>query len=154
MIAMNQIVQAIENAHLATDRVRSHTAPNVNARIDRLTASNVQSCIREGSEAIVRRLTELDAEWDVDRVLMVNFALAGGMTFMTGLHRYTTAPLLGPRPRGFLYFFGAQLGFLLLHGLAGWCPPVVVFRRLGVRTQREIEVERALLEAALAAKAA
>jgi hypothetical protein len=151
---MNQTIQAIQSVHLATDRVRSHTAPAVNERIDRLAAGNVDSCIREGREAVVRRLTQLDAEWDVDRALMVNFALAGGAVFATGLHRLATAPLLGSRPKGFLYFFGAQLGFLLLHGLVGWCPPVVLFRRLGVRTQREIEVERALLEAALEADAA
>jgi hypothetical protein len=151
---MTQVVQAIESTHLATDRIRSHTAPAVNERIDRLTASNIESCIREGREAVTRRLTQLDAEWDVDRVLMVNFALVGAVTFTTGLHRFATAPVLGPRPKGLLYFFGAQLGFLLLHGLVGWCPPVVLFRRLGVRTQREIEVERALLEAALEGKAA
>jgi hypothetical protein len=120
----------------------------VNEQIDRLAASRVDECVRQGSDAIVRRLAELDAEWDVDRALMVNFAIAGGVTFTTGLHRYANSPLLGPRRKGFLYFFGAQLGFLLLHGVAGWCPPAVVFRRLGFRTQREIQAERRQLEAA------
>jgi hypothetical protein len=33
------------------------------------------------------------------------------------------------------------LSFLLLHSIQGWCPPVPVLRRLGVRTRREIDRE-------------
>jgi len=38
-------------------------------------------------------------------------------------------------------------GFLLQHALQGWCPPLPVLRRLGVRTQTEIELERYALKA-------
>jgi hypothetical protein len=38
-------------------------------------------------------------------------------------------------------------GFLLQHALQGWCPPLPVLRRLGVRTAREIERERTALKA-------
>ena len=38
-------------------------------------------------------------------------------------------------------------GFLLQHAVQGWCPPVPVFRRLGVRTQTEIDEERYALKA-------
>jgi hypothetical protein len=140
--------------HLATDRVRQHTAPHVNERIDLLTRATIDACSQAGPDAIKRRLAELDHEWDVDRALMVNFALAGGTTFSAGLARYATSPLLGPRRKGLLYFFGAQLGFLLLHGVVGWCPPAALLRRLGFRTQREIEVERAALSARLEPAAA
>jgi hypothetical protein len=37
--------------------------------------------------------------------------------------------------------------FLLQHALQGWCPPVPVFRRLGVRTTAEIDRERYALKA-------
>ncbi|WP_206335452.1 hypothetical protein [Natronolimnobius sp. AArcel1] len=37
--------------------------------------------------------------------------------------------------------------FLLQHALQGWCPPLPFLRRLGVRTQREIDAERRALEA-------
>lgn len=142
---------ALEALH--QDRVRAHTAPSVNAQIDQVTQSNVEACVRGGRDAIIRRLAELDAEWDVDRALMVNFAIAGGATFSTGLYRYANSSPLQPRSKGFLFFFGAQLGFLLLHGLVGWCPPASVFRRLGFRTQREIELERSQLRAALSEQA-
>jgi hypothetical protein len=141
------------DARLATDRVRQHTAPHVNERIDLLTQASINSCAEAGPDAIKRRLVELDYEWDVDRALMVNFAIAGGTTFSAGLARYADSPLFGRRRKGFLYFFGAQLGFLLLHGVVGWCPPAAVLRRLGFRTQREIEVERAALKARLEAAA-
>lgn len=132
------------------DRVREHTAPPVNARIDALTRATIDATLSGGPQAIERRSLELDAEWDIDRALMVNFAVAGGASFSIGLSRYVNSPLLGPRRKGMLYFFGAQLGFLLLHGLVGWCPPASLFRRLGFRTKAEIETERRLLLAAQA----
>lgn len=139
----------MERSTLAHDRVREHTASHVNQSIDRLTSASIAEHVGQGSETVAKRLAELDQEWDVDRALMVNFAVAGAVTFTAGITRFATSSPFGPRRKGFLYFFGAQLGFLLLHGLAGWCPPASVFRRLGFRTQREIEVERAALREAL-----
>jgi hypothetical protein len=37
-------------------------------------------------------------------------------------------------------------GFLLRHAIQGWCPPVPVLRRLGIRTRLEIERERYALK--------
>jgi hypothetical protein len=132
------------------DRVREHTAPSVTRRIDRMSAADVDAAVSSGRDAILRRLVKLDYEWDIDRALFVNFALAGGASLATGLVRYTRTPPLSRRRKGFLYFFGAQLGFLFLHGIVGWCPPASVLRRLGFRTQREIEAERRDLRDALA----
>jgi hypothetical protein len=131
------------------DRVRDHTAYPVNQRIDDLTRASVASSLEGGRDVIQRRLAELDSEWDVDRALMVNFAVAGAVSSSLGFTRYLSSSPFGPRRKGFLYLFGAQLGFLLLHGTLGWCPPVAVFRRLGYRTKAEIDSERALLERAL-----
>lgn len=139
-----------EKRCLNGDRVREHTPRSVLRRIDRMSEADVDAAVVAGRDAILRRLVKLDYEWDIDRALMVNFAIAGGASLTTGLLRYSRTPLFSPRRKGFLYFFGAQLGFLLLHGLVGWCPPVSVFRRLGFRTQREIEAERRDLRDALA----
>jgi hypothetical protein len=132
-----------------SDRVREHTAAAVNRCIDAMTRTAVEENIRHGRDAIVRRLAELDREWDVDRVLMVNFAVLGGASFLAGMRRYAGTPPFARRRKGFLYLFGAQLAFLFLHGTAGWCPPVSLFRRLGIRTMREIEAERRVLQSAL-----
>jgi hypothetical protein len=142
--------QAIKKHCLNGDRVREHTALSVNQRIDRMSAADVDAAVGAGRDAILRRLVKLDYEWDIDRALMVNFAIAGGASLTTGLLRYARTPLFSPKRKGFLYLFGAQLGFLLLHGVVGWCPPASVLRRLGLRTQREIEAERRDLRDALA----
>jgi hypothetical protein len=132
------------------DRVREHTPATVNRRIDLMTRARADEAIAQGGSAVSRRLEELDREWDIDRALITNFAVAGGAALLTGLTRYATSPLLLPKRKGWLYFFGAQLGFLLLHGTVGWCPPLPLMRRLGVRTQREIESERLMLREAQA----
>lgn len=142
--------QGTEKSRLNGDRVREHTAESVTRRIDQASAADVDAAVVAGPEAILRRLAKLDYEWDIDRALMVGFSLAGSAALTTGLLRYSRSSLFARRRTGFFYLFGAQLGFLLLHGLVGWCPPAVALRRLGFRTQREIEAERRDLRDALA----
>jgi hypothetical protein len=141
--------QRIEANSFNGDRVRDHSAPRMNQRIDRLAQADVDAAVASGPDAIRRLLAKLDYEWDIDRALMVNFAIAGAASLTTGLLRYKLTPPFARPRKGFLYFFGAQLGFLLLHGTVGWCPPASLFRRLGFRTQREIEAQRGQLRDAL-----
>ena len=49
--------------------------------------------------------------------------------------------------RRFLWLPVIVLTFLLQHAVQGWCPPVVLFRRFGVRTRQELDAERAALKA-------
>jgi hypothetical protein len=159
-IASKSLMEAASNEHILSsakqtfngaigDRVREHTAPIVNRRIDLHTQASVADCTRRGRDAILQRLAELDYEWDVDRALMANFAVAGGAAFLIGITRYAQTPPWLPKRKGFLYLLSAQLGFLLVHATVGWCPPASLFRRLGFRTAREIEAERRLLLSAL-----
>jgi hypothetical protein len=120
------------------DRVRRRTAPHVNDKIDRLTQMNIEERRGAGRAAIVARLKELDREWDVDRAVMANFAILGGVT-----------SVLGELYKGWNVFFRVQQAFLLMHAVAGWCPPLPVFRRLGFRTSKEIAAERQALTQAL-----
>jgi hypothetical protein len=46
----------------------------------------------------------------------------------------------------FVLPFAVQ-AFFLQHALQGWCPPIPLLRRLGVRTQAEIDGERFALKA-------
>ena len=41
---------------------------------------------------------------------------------------------------------GIVLPFLFQHAVQGWCPPVPVLRRLGVRTREEIDREKYALK--------
>jgi len=51
------------------------------------------------------------------------------------------------RKRKWLLLTTMVQGFFLQHALQGWSPPVPLFRRLGFRTQNEIESERYALKA-------
>ena len=91
----------------------------------------------ERVEDIDARLRELDAEWDIERAIEANaatLALTGTILGMVHDRRWLYLPL-------------AVTGFLLQHATQGWCPPVPVLRRLGFRTQVEIERERYALKA-------
>lgn len=119
------------------DRVAVNTAESINERIRRQTDERVARLAAQGPEAIDRRLEELDEEWDVERTLET---LAPSFT-LTGL-------LLGVTvSRKWLIFSGVVQAFFLQHALQGWCPPLPVLRRFGVRTFTEIEEERAALKA-------
>ncbi len=120
-----------------TTRVSEHTAGHVNARIKESTNERVRRLAGEGRPAINRRLEELDQEWDIERVLEANaasVALVGSILGLTVDRRWMFLPM-------------AVGGFLLQHAVQGWCPPLMWFRRMGVRTAAEIEHERTALKA-------
>ena len=55
-------------------RVPENTAESVNGEIRRRTEESIARCAVAGSEAIDRRLAELDREWDTERTLEANAA--------------------------------------------------------------------------------
>lgn len=123
-----------------TDRVRAHTASSVQADLDQKLVNRLAEFAETaGSEAertISDRLSELDAESDIERILEGN----AGVLALTGT-------LLGAFvDRRWLALPGMVTAFLIQHSVQGWCPPVAVFRRMGVRTRQEIEAERAALK--------
>ena len=120
-----------------TSRVADRTEADINARIRRQTEANVAYFAKGGAQAISERLRELDREWDVERLLEANAATIA----LTGL-------CLGSLVNRRWFLLPAVVGgFLLQHAVQGWCPPIPVFRRLGMRTQTEIEQERYALKA-------
>lgn len=116
------------------DRVREMTAQRVNRKIDVKSERMVRAIQAEGSQAIRQRLDELDREWDIDRVLMLNFSI---LVF---------AQLLAARKnKNWLWGPIVQTPFLLMHATLGWCPPSLWFRPMGFRTRKEIQAEREAL---------
>ncbi|MCU0704034.1 MAG: hypothetical protein MUF18_08670 [Fimbriiglobus sp.] len=121
-----------------TARVPENTAESVNDRLHRRAEARVNRVAAGGTRAIAERLRELDAEWDTERTLEANastLVVAGAALALLVDRRFALIPLVVG-------------GFLLQHALQGWCPPLPIFRRLGVRTQAEIERERHALKAA------
>ena len=118
------------------DRVRANTSEETNRQIDR----ELEACVREYAQRspddITRRINELDREWDMERLLETN---ASALAF-TGLVLGVT------HSKKWLIVPGIVLPFLFQHAVQGWCPPVPVFRRLGVRTRKEIDREKYALK--------
>ena len=124
------------------DRVRRSTAPEVNREIDHRTNDNIRHYANSSEEVIRRRIEELEREWDIERALEVNASTLA----LTGL-------LLGVTVnKKWLIFPGVVLSFLLQHGLQGWCPPLPILRKMGVRTRGEIDREKYELKALLDAR--
>ena len=123
----------------SADRVRRSTDTKVNNRIDRQTDANIARFSGLGRDAVLRRISALDHEWDVERVLEVNastLALSGLALGVSVNKKWLVVP-------------GVVLSFLLQHGLQGWCPPLPILRRLGVRTRGEIDREKYALKESL-----
>ncbi|KAB2897766.1 MAG: hypothetical protein F9K40_12320 [Kofleriaceae bacterium] len=126
------------------DRIREHTRESINKRIDRQTLGAVADSIGSTDEISIR-LRELDREWHVDRALMLNFAVLGGLSGGMAMRNLARRGRIG----GWGLFFWVQVGFLAYHAVRGWCPPLPVFRRLGFRSANEIGAEREVLHEAL-----
>jgi hypothetical protein len=118
-----------------TDRMQDSTASDVQVRIDERTRTELATAVASGG--FDERLAALAGEWDAERVLFT----ATGINVLLGL-------LLGWRvhPRWYGWVAGVA-AFQFQHGVQGWCPPLAVIRRLGVRTRREIDEERTALKA-------
>ena len=120
-----------------THRVELHTAPRLNEAIRQRADAEIVRLEGAPPDEIERRLLALEREWDVERLLQTNASII----VLLGLALATTVD------RRFLLLPAAVLAFFAQHALQGWCPPIPVFRRLGVRTQGEIERERYALKA-------
>ena len=127
----------LRNPAPTATRVQSSTSPRVNKRILHGSEVSLARALAD-RESLNRRLRELDAEWDIERVLQTNFAVISLVSVALGA--------LLSRP--WFLLSGIAAGFMARHAVTGWCPPVPVFRGLGVRTTREISWERYALKAA------
>ena len=117
------------------ERVAVNTAAEVKERLRREAEARLERYQGASREEIDARLAELDREWDIERTLQTNMSVVLLTSLALG---FTTS-------RKWFGFAGAVAGFFVQHSLQGWCPPVVPWRRAGVRTMAEIEAERTAL---------
>jgi hypothetical protein len=121
--------------HLSNDRVRRNTADEINREIDLKTNENIRRYSGTDSGTIRARMAELNKEWDIERALEFTSALNVLIGFTLGLT---------VNKRWFL-LSAASSAFLVQHALQGWCPPLPIFRRFGIRTKDEINKEKIAL---------
>jgi hypothetical protein len=120
----------------SAQRVERQTPVTYNAAIRRKTEMRV-AFYAGHPEEIDGRLREMDLEWDVERVLETGsstLSLLGLTLALTKSRKWIFLPI-------------AVQGFFLQHAIQGWCPPLLVLRKLGVRTAEEINTERYALKA-------
>lgn len=121
-------------------KTSQRVAANTAAEINRRNADEIEHSVRWHAThpgAISRRIEELEREWDIERALQANAATA----VLIGVSLGATVD------RKFFFLPGIVAGFLLQHAFQGWCPPLPVLRRLGLRTSDEIAQERYALKA-------
>ena len=132
MIEQGFIMKDAASIHAAKgDAVRAATKPTVQDKIDNKIRDQIIHFAAQPKEVITRRIFELENEWDIERVLEANAAGVGLASLLGGLAGNKKCLLVT----------GTVLSFLLLHSIRGWCPPVPLLRRMGVRTRREIDRE-------------
>lgn len=113
------------------ERVERHTAPAVQQRIRTRARQRVHRLAGAPPHELTRRIEQLEREWDIERWLETNAATVSLVGMALGSfvdRRWFALPAV-------------VAGFLLQHAIQGWCPPLPVFRRLGVRTAAEIHDE-------------
>ena len=118
------------------DRVRQHTSPASQKKIDAEIEKHIKFYSHKPRYLISQRLEELEKEWDIERILETNAATLGLTSVVLGL----------TVNRKWLFLGIPVMGFLLQHAIQGWCPPVPLFRKAGVRTRREIDREKYALK--------
>jgi hypothetical protein len=118
------------------DRVRANTWREVNEQLDAQAAVRIEAAA-SGQTDPSREIAKLEREWDFERVLQAEASVMGlaGLALAAGVHR------------GFLLLPGFVAAMVLLHASQGWYPFLPVFRRIGVRSQEEIDRELLALKA-------
>ncbi|MDQ0427334.1 hypothetical protein QOZ98_000159 [Planomicrobium stackebrandtii] len=104
---------------------------HINQQIERDTEARINHFKRQNSQAIHARIDELEREWDTGKVLKAALA---GIALSSSLLALTTN-------QKWALLSGTASAFMLQYTLQGWCPPLSLIRRKGVRTPNEIQLE-------------
>jgi hypothetical protein len=119
------------------ERVRKNTSKKVNEEIERETLRSLETYAHSSASAIKARLKELDKQWDIERTLEINAAVIGLTGTMLAIFvnkKWAILPAI-------------VTGFLAQHAIQGWCPPLPLFRAMGIKTRPELDREKYALKA-------
>lgn len=120
-----------------TNRVELNTGASVNAKFQRQLQTNITRYANASNAQIDQRLAALEREWSIERVLELEAPT------MIGLGAILGATLR----RGWFALSALAASKVILHNTQGWYPLLPLLRRLGLRSQNEIEQERSALRA-------
>lgn len=121
-----------------TDHANGATSQRRNQEKGEKAEAVLAGHLAGGPKAVAHRLQEIEREWPLERTL------GAGAAALT-----LTGALLGAAvDRRWLILPTVVGGFMLQHALMGWCPPTLLLRAAGFRSEREIDEERYALKAA------
>ena len=116
-----------------TKRVANNTSNKTNQMIREQTISCIDAYKDSGTSVLSEKIKNLNYEWDTERVLEKT---AASTVLLSSLIGYKKTKCCG-------FLITGTVGFFLLqHALQGFCPPLSVIRKLGVRTAEEIFHEK------------
>ena len=124
------------NPEAELDRVRRHTTAEELENVEQRLQASVRYYATQPISAITERIQELEREWSMERWLETNasaLAFTGVLLGVTVSRKWLVLPLV-------------VTGFLFQHAVQGWCPPLPLLRKLGVRTRSEIDREKYALK--------
>ncbi len=119
-----------------TERVHNHTPEHINREIQDDIQRSIDHYRGKDEKDIRERIDALERKWNTERVLEANastLVIIGSISGASVSRKWNLLP-------------GIVGSFLLQHAIQGWCPPLSVIRRLGIRTPGEINQEKNALE--------
>ena len=120
----------------STKRVERNTKREINEKIRINTIQKLNEYKKASYNEQSARIYELNHEWDTERILEAN---AAAIVFIS--------TMLGFAKSRYWFIISGIVGFFLFqHAAQGWCPPIPIIRRLGVRTPEEILSEKTVLK--------
>ena len=117
-------------------KLNKATPDHINQKIEREIEARINTFKRQEPEAVKKRISELEREWDTERVLKVNMA---SLALVSSILAVSV-------DKKWAFLSGAVNIFILQQALQGWCPPLSLIRRKGVRTINEIALEKQALQ--------
>ncbi len=117
-------------------RVFLSTNKQVNQKIKTETLKRIKLYRDKTPIELSERINQLNKEWDTERILEAN---ASFIILISSILGFVFS---------YYWFFlvGVISFFLLVHAIQGWCPPVPLIRRLGIRTPEEISDEKTVIK--------
>lgn len=120
-----------------TNRVEINTSDSLDAEFQRQLKVNLARYADASTAEIDQRLAALEREWSIERVIeleaptMIGLGAVLGATFK----------------RNWFALSALAASMVILHNTQGWYPLLSLLRRIGLRSQNEIEQERSALRA-------
>jgi pilus assembly protein TadC len=115
-----------------TDLIESISMDQINKKISEKTDKTIHEVENKGLKSVRERLKKLESEWDIDKVTNASFASLIVFELLTARRK----------TKWFIIAQLIQLPIFLMNKKLGIYSPSIIFRILGFRTKKEIELER------------